>query len=367
MVDQLLSDYTLRTVAIGAALIGIVSGSLGTYAVLRRQALVGDAISHAALPGIVVAFMLTGAKAPLALTIGAAIAAWVGTLLVMAIVRTTRVKYDAALGIVLSVFFGVGVVLLTLVQRTAEASKAGLDRYLFGQAAALLERDLVTMAAFGGLALVLAFAFWKEFKVLSFDADFARSLRIRTRAYDLLLTGLLVIAVVIGLQMVGVVLMSAMLVAPAAAARQWTDRLGVMVVLAAAFGAAAGVAGAVISSSVARMPGGPTIVLCASAIVAASLLGAPNRGLVWRWVRERTHARRLRLRAVLSDLDALAEQHGSLDHGHSVAVLRLMRGGRAVERSLAELERRGFARQVQEDEWALTRAGREHAHEDERR
>jgi manganese/zinc/iron transport system permease protein len=361
VLTDLAFDHTLRTIALGAAMLGIVSGALGTYAVLRKQSLLGDAMSHAALPGIALAFLLTGSKQPFALVLGAAVAGWLGTLLIMAIVRTTRIKYDSALGLVLSVFFGVGLVLLTFIQRRPDASQAGLDRFLFGQAASLLERDLVTMAALGGVALVVAAVFWKEFKLLSFDPDFGGSLGFPMRALDVVVTGLLVVAIVVGLQTVGVVLMSAMVVAPAAAARQWTDRLGLMVVLAAAIGALAGVIGAVVSSAAARMPTGPTIVVAVSFLVVVSFLLAPNRGLVWGWARDRRARRRLRLDAVLADLHALAAQHGSLDHGHAAAVVAVMEGGKDVEDSLGELEARGWARRVTHDEWALTNSGKSEA------
>jgi manganese/zinc/iron transport system permease protein len=356
-------DYTLRTVALGAAVLGIVAGSLGTFAVLRRQSLLGDAISHAALPGIALAFLLTGSKAPLVLTVGAALAGFAATLVIMAVVRNTRVKYDSALGLVLSVFFGFGLVLLTYLQTRPDASQAGLDRYLFGQAAALLQRDVVTMAALGGGALLLAALFWKELKVLSFDPDFGATLGLRMRAFDVLLTGLLVVAIAIGLQTVGVVLMSAMIVAPAAAARQWTDRLALMTVLAAVFGAAAGIAGALVSASAARMPTGPTIVLWLTVLVVVSLLFAPARGLVWGAVRARRNAARLRLGTVLGDLEALAAQHESAAHAHPAAVLRVMAGGRDVEPALSELERRGWARRNEQGDWALTDAGRDEAQE----
>ena len=361
MIDLL--DHTLRTVALGAALLGVVAGSLGTFAVLRRQSLLGDAISHAALPGIALAFLLTGSRASLALTVGAALAGFVATLAIMGIVRATRIPYDAALGLVLSVFFGFGLVLLTYLQGRPDARQAGLDTYLFGQAAALLQRDLLTMAVLGGGALVLALLFWKELKLLSFDPDFGATLGLRMRAFDVLLTGLLVVAIAIGLQTVGVVLMSAMIVAPAAAARQWTDGLAVMMGLAAAFGAAAGVAGALVSASAARMPTGPTIVLCLTVVVVASLLFAPARGLVPAALRARRSAARLRVGTVLADLDALADHHVQLDHGHPAAVLSVMRGGHDVQPALDELERRGWARRVGEDGWALTEAGHQEAHE----
>ncbi len=284
VLQALLGDYTLRTVALGSALLGIVSGALGAFAVLRRQSMLGDAMSHAALPGVVLAFIVTGSKDPLALMIGAALAGLLGALLVTAVVRTTRIKSDSALGLALAVFFGLGLVLLTYVQKLPDAAQAGLDRYLFGQAATLLERDVVAMAALGMPALLLLALFWKELKLLTFDPGFATSLGVPVHLLDVLLTSLLVVAIVIGLQTVGVVLMSALIVAPAVAARQWTDRLGVMVLLSGAFGALAGVAGALISSTAARLPTGPIIVICISAIVIVSLLLAPRRGLVWGWL-----------------------------------------------------------------------------------
>lgn len=282
-------------VAVGAALLGSVSGALGTYAVLRRQSLLGDAISHAALPGIAIAFLLTGSKAPLILVLGAAIAGWLGTLLIMSVVRLTRIKYDSALALVLSTFFGFGLVLHTLIQRTGNANQAGLDTFLFGQAATMLERDVLTIGILGGIAIIITLVFWKELKLLVFDEGFAASLGFSTRALDILLTSLLVIAIVLGLQAVGAVLMSAMLVAPAVAARQWTNRLNVMMLLAGGFGALAGVSGTIISSSASRIPTGPTIVLCATIIVGFSILFAANRGLLWEWMRQQRNRRNLKM------------------------------------------------------------------------
>jgi manganese/zinc/iron transport system permease protein len=355
---EIFTDYTLRTVALGALVLGIVSGALGTYAVLRRQALLGDAISHAALPGIGVAYLVAG-KGSLTLTVGAALAGFASTLAVMAIVRGTRVKDDAALGMVLSVFFGVGLVLLTWIQAQPDAGQAGLDTYLFGQAATLVERDVLLMASIGGAALLLAALLWKELKVLCFDPDFGAAIGLRIRALDVVVTALLVVAIAIGLQTVGVVLMSAMIVAPAAAARQWTDRLGTMIVAAAGIGALGGVAGALVSAKAARLPTGPTIVLCLTALVTASLLFAPRRGLVWRRVSERRRAHELRLGSVLGGLDRLAREHAGEPHAHAAAVVSLLTGADARER-LDELERRGWARR-DGDEWALTDAGRAEA------
>lgn len=281
LLRDLFFDYTLRNVALGSAILGLVGGVLGSFATLRQQGLLGDALSHAALPGVVLAFMLTGSKAPLVLLLGAGFTGWLGTLLILTLVRETHISEDSALGIVLTWFFGMGIVLLTILQKSNNANQAGLDKYLFGQAATLVGENVLTMGVLGGMALLLVLLFYKEFKLLTFDTDFAASIGYPVRRLNVLLTSLIVVAVMIGLQTVGVVLMAAMLIAPAAAARQWTDRFGVMLGLAGLFGALSGVGGAVISVTQERLPTGPMVILVATAIVIVSLLFAPARGILW--------------------------------------------------------------------------------------
>lgn len=285
-------------------MLGLMSGALGSFAVLRRQSLLGDAVAHAALPGIALAFLITGSRETYLLTIGAGIVGWFGALLVIAVRRTTRLKEDTALGLVLSVFFGFGLLLLTFIQKQPNASQAGLDKFLFGQAATLLIADVWLIFLLGAAALAIVLFFWKEFKLLCFDPDYGATLGLPMRAVDVILTTALVVAIVAGLQTVGVVLMSAMVVAPAAAARQWTNRLGLMVALAAAFGAVSGIGGALASSTSAGLPTGPMIVVCLSLIAGASLLFAPERGVVWRALRERRNrAKSMFLRRLNNSLE----------------------------------------------------------------
>jgi len=281
-VAELLSDYTARNVALGSGLLGVISGVLGCFAVLRRQGLLGDVLAHAALPGICLAYLLTNSKSSLVLLLGAAIAGWLAALALLQIVQQARLSEDSALGIVLSTFFAAGITLLTFLTKRGDAQGAGLDRFLFGQAAALIEEDVFVIAVLAAIAIGATALFYKEFKLLTFDALFARSIGLPTQALSVLLTSLVVVAIVIGLQTVGVVLMAAMLIGPAVAARQWTDRLGVMIALAALFGAAAGLAGALISLSAENIPTGPVTILSLTSIVVLSLLFAPARGLVWR-------------------------------------------------------------------------------------
>ncbi len=371
---ELFTDYTLRNIALGTAILGIVSGALGCFALLRRQSLLGDAISHAALPGVVVAFMLFSengigtrlfgrlfpalvidSKGPIVLMVGALIAGWLSTIIILAIVQNTRIKEDGAIGLGMSVFFGVGLMLLTFVQNNGYKNQAGLDTFLFGQAAALVQKDVIVMGVIGTIAIIGMLVFWKEFKLVSFDRDFAASIGFPTRTLDIVLTTLLVIAIVIGLEAVGVVLMSAMVVAPAAAARQWTDKLSVMVVTAALFGAISGVGGAIITTNV-DLPTGPVIVLLITLIAVLSLLFAPQRGLVWDWGRQQRNRRRLQRNLVLESLYVLALKHDDA-RGHPVETLRMMAmGQRGIQHTLDYLRDEGLAFD-ENGLWRLTEAG----------
>jgi manganese/zinc/iron transport system permease protein len=280
----LMFDHTLRIISMGTALMGAVCGILGSFAVLRKQSLLGDAVSHASLPGIAIAFMITGSKEPFVLFTGALVSGLIATLWISGITSKTHLKSDTALGIILSVFFGFGMLLLTIIQKQPNANQAGLDKFLFGQAAALMIRDVYLLGISGGLSLIVVLVFYKEFKILSFDPQYAKTLGFNINMLDVLLTALIVIGIILGLQTVGVVLMSAMLLAPAAAARQWTDKLGTMILLASLFGAFAGVAGTAVSASLEKMSTGPVIVLIVFSLVVFSFLFAPNRGIVARVV-----------------------------------------------------------------------------------
>jgi manganese/zinc/iron transport system permease protein len=301
-------SFTARNVLLGASLLGVTGGVLGCFALLRRQSLLGDALAHAALPGICVGYLLTHSKDPAPLFVGALVAGLIGSLTILVITRNSRIKQDSAIGMVLSVFFGVGIVLLTYIQKLPLGNQSGLDHFLFGQAATLLPRDIRVMAVMALSVLLVTALLFKELKLLCFDRDFADAIGLPSRRLEFLLTTLLVVVVVVGLQTVGVVLIVATLITPAAAARQWTERLSVMLVLAASIGGASGAAGALLSASVPNLPTGPVIVLSASAVLIVSLLFAPRRGLVWAALEERRVARRIRRENLLKDLYAWGER-----------------------------------------------------------
>lgn len=278
----ILTDYTFQVVALGALMMGAVSGLMGSFAVLNKRSLLGDGVSHAALPGVVLAFLLTGSRHTGTLLAGALVSGLLATLMMLGITRYSRIRFDSALALIMSAFFGLGLVLLTQVQKQPDARQAGLDRFIFGQASTLLLSDLYIMLGSGLVLMTLTLLFWKELKLFSFDREYAHILGFSTGRIDLLLSLMIVTAIIVGLQTVGVILMSAMLVAPAAAARQWTNRLGVMVLLSALFGGVSGLLGTFLSSALTRMPTGPAVVVAASLITLISLLLAPGRGVIAR-------------------------------------------------------------------------------------
>lgn len=352
------SDYTLRTITLGTAILGAVTGMLGSFAVLRKQSLLGDAISHAALPGIALAFLITGAKDTNTLLIGALVSGLIGTFWIRGIVTKTHLKSDTALGLILSLFFGFGMLLLTFIQKQPNANQAGLDKYLFGQAATLVESDVWLMAIITGICLLVMLLFWKEFKLLLFDPDYTKTLGFNTKFIDVLITSFIVVAIVLGLQTVGVVLMSAMLLAPAAAARQWTNSLGKMVFLAAIFGAFSGVFGTAISASQDNLSTGPVIVIVASIFVVFSFVFSPGRGLLFRQIRFIKNRRDLEFQKTLAFMYHIAETHEDISHPHTIKILNNFQG--FTRKTLQKLVDKNYVT-LDGTMWSLTEEGFETA------
>lgn len=348
------SDYTLRTITLGTAVLGAVCGMLGSFAVLRKQSLLGDAISHAALPGIALSFILTGVKDSSFLLIGALVSGLIGTFWIKGIVKKTRLKNDTALGLILSLFFGFGMLLLTFIQKMPNANQAGLDKYLFGQAATLVESDVWLMAIVTGVSLLVLLLFWKELKLLLFDPDYTKTLGFNTRFLDVLITVFIVLAIVLGLQTVGVVLMSAMLLAPAAAARQWTNSLSKMIMIATVFGAFSGVFGTAISASEDNLSTGPVIVLVAAVFVLFSFIFSPGRGLLFRQIRFYNNRKELNLKKTLTFMYRIAKDHDNISHPHAIRILNNFHG--FTKKSLKQLEKQHFI-ELEGNEWAMTEKG----------
>ncbi len=275
----ILIDGSTRTVLVGAALLGALTGGLGTFAVLRRQSLLGDVLAHAALPGIVAAFLLSGERALPVLVAGALASGLLWSAVLQVLARHTRLGADGATTLVLSVSFALGLALLTAAQSRGDAAAAGLQTFLFGQAAALLPGDVVLLASVA-LALTAGVALaWPALALVAFDPGYARSVGVPVRALEAALTAALAVAVVLGLQLVGVVLITALVVAPAIAARPWVARLAPLVLVAAATGAAAGATGALVSAVDRDAATGPVVVVAVTlaAIVSVVLAVARSR------------------------------------------------------------------------------------------
>ncbi len=225
LIELIPLSYTDSVVLVGAVILGIAAGVLGAFAVLRRRSLVGDALSHAALPGVCIAFVATGAKDATTLAAGAAVVGVIAAGLILVIERSGRIRPDAAIGVVLTGFFSLGVVMLTFLANFNNSSQAGLDTYLFGQAAGLLIGDLTVMAVLCAVSLALVALAFRPLKTALFDLDFAGSIGLPVRLLELAMTAMLVVAIVIGVRTVGAILMVAMLIVPTVTARQLTGRL----------------------------------------------------------------------------------------------------------------------------------------------
>lgn len=294
-----LSSYTYRTMLLGTSMVGLTAGALGSYLYLHKQSLVSDVIGHSAIAGVTTAFVTATAllgiagRSVLVLTIGALIAATAAVLVANGIARASRVGIDAAMAICLALFYGSGVVMLNAISHSSLPERGGIADYVFGSASTLTRADLTAISGFAAAALVITALLWKEFKVLTFDPVLCRTMGLSTRILGPLLLGTVTVAIVIGIKAVGLILMVAFAIMPAAAARQWTRHLWSMIALAGLIGALSAAIGSYLAVSLGSIPTGPIIVLVLSAVLAVSLLAAPRRSLLRRRRAQRALRRRL--------------------------------------------------------------------------
>ncbi len=321
-----LRDPLLRTALMGCVLMGISSGLLGGFIVVRRLALVGDTISHAVLPGIMLGYLWNLEKDPVTLFIGAVIAGVVGAVFVSLIRQTTRIKQDAALGIVLGGFYALGIWIKSIIQRGAGGDQSGLDDFLFGNAAALSSGDVVLIAVVTGVSLLLVTLFYRQFFVSSFDQTFAESLGIPSQVLHYVLMVLLAFAVVVALQAVGAVLVSAMLIIPPATAYLLTDRLHRMLMLSMVIGVVSAVGGAFLSFLSTGLPTGPFMIVSSSVLFVLAFLFSPSHGVLRRVLRKREQTRRIQRENTLKAMYHLLEEEGFSSRAVPMDALVLRRG-----------------------------------------
>ncbi len=287
MLDALLFQlgYNASLVTLGTLLLGIASGLAGTFLFLRKRALVSDAVSHATLPGIGLAFMLAvsfggDGRNLVLLLIGATASAWLGLLCVSWLTRHTRLGEDAAIGAVLSVFFGCGVVLLTVIQSMQAGTQAGLEGFLLGSTAGMLRNEALTLALAAAVVLGIVLLMRRPFTLAAFDPEYAQTQGYNLPRIDMAMMGVVLAVTVVGLKVVGLILIVALLIIPPVVARFWTDRVGIMLALSGAVGGLSGYVGAALSASQPNLPTGPIVVLICFAIFVLSLVLSPLRGIV---------------------------------------------------------------------------------------
>ncbi len=297
MWDELISllsmkDATTRTVMLGVGSLGLACGVVGCLTVLRRRALMADAVAHAALPGVCVSYLLLGERELGALLLGAVIFGLIASGLIAAMRGRTRVKDDAIIAVVIGVSFAIGIVLLKSIQSTPGGNKSGLDGFIFGKAASMARAEAMTVAAVSAALLALVVVAFKVIRLVTFDPAFAKSLGLRVRLIDLLIISMVCVCTVVGLPAVGALMIVALMIIPAVTARSWTDRLSTMLMIAGAVGGLGAVGGTALSASVrtpdgSSLPVGPTIVLTIAAVCIVSLIVSPRRGVLAGWLRQR--------------------------------------------------------------------------------
>lgn len=263
------NDYLRRTLRRGGIFYRPPQGSAS-----------GDGISHSSYPGIMLAFLFLGVKTLEGLLLGAFLSALAALSLILLARHYTKLPFDGVLASILSSFFGAGLVLSSIIQHTGNANQSGLNQFIFGQASTILYRDVLLTGSISIFTLFLIFLFRKELKLMAFDPDYAAVLGFPRGKLNVFLSFLATITVLLSIQAVGIILMSAMLIAPAVAARQWTRRLEPMILLSAVIGALSSAIGTTASSLIPKMPTGPAIVVALSFFVIPGLLLAPKRGIL---------------------------------------------------------------------------------------
>lgn len=341
-------------VLVGSLLLGACCGVLGVFAVLRKQGLLGDTLAHASLPGIAIAFLIMKTKFLPGLLLGALVSALIAAAFLHLLVSRTKIKMDSGMASVLSVFFGGGILILTYIQNLPISAQAGLESFLFGQAAALLYNDILWMAGAFVVIFGLVVLFWKELKMFTFNPEFALVLGFKRYLLEMLFMTIFVLSILMSLQAVGVVLTAALFITPAVAALFWTSSLLPAVILSSFFGMLAGASGAFISANVAQMPTGPVIVLAATVIFVVSFFFAPQKGILRKWIGH------LKNSAKVQRENVLGRFYRDYERGVANWKIEEYVGFGYRKRVLAQLKRCGFV-EILDGEISLTQEGMKEA------
>jgi manganese/zinc/iron transport system permease protein len=292
LIHYFFTDPVASKVLVGVIMIGLVSGLIGTFAFLRKKTLIGDAISHAVFPGVCIGFLFAGTKDPIFLILGAIVTGWISVLFIDFLSNRTKLKEDTAIALVSTFFFGIGSVIYSFITSQNGGNESGLKVFLFGKAATMTTNDVQLFVGVSIVIILLVLIFQKHLLLLTFNKDFAQSIGVSVKLIELLLSSMLVITVSLGIQVVGVVLMSALLISPAAIARYWTNSMRKMQILASIMGVISGIVGVVVSSLYSNMPTGPWIVSVLFFFAILTFIFAPKKGwLSQRYVQRRNKAK----------------------------------------------------------------------------
>jgi len=357
-----LDDPNVIWVLSGCVLLGTSTAVLGAFLFFRQHSLIGDALAHAALPGVMSAFMLFHSRDPLIILSGALCSSLIGFFCIDYLNKHSKIKPDSALAIVLSLSFAIGIFELSYIQKLEVAGKSGLDKMLFGQAAALVQEDVQVLGIAGLLCLAIVLLFYDKLRLITLDRQFAQSIGMKLRFYDLLLTFAVVLSVVIGLQIFGVVMMAAALLFPVAAARYWSDNLAWIIALCALIGASSGAVSANISYLAPQMPTGPWMVVVLAVVFLSSLGFAPRRGIISQRLQSWRHKRRIDDENLLRSFYVLAERSGDFTRPVAAEQILSVRSmpAKALRQALQRMLQQGFLESHQ-SLYRLSRKGLEQA------
>lgn len=350
-------DANITNVLLGTLMLGFTCGIVGVLVVLNKKALIVDAVSHSILPGICVGFMLSGVKNPVYLIAGGMVAGAIAVFLVDWISKKSRIKKDASIAITLSVLFSVGVILLNLIQHSGNSNQSGLSDFLFGKAATIVESDLYVFAFICGLVLIIIPIFYQHFKIALFDAGFAKTIGLSEKLIQSLISGLIIISTAIGIQTVGIILMSALIITPASSAFFWTNNFKKSIILSGLFAAISSVLGVFISYLSPDMPTGPWIIVMLSSIAILSAFFS-KKGLITKRIKAINNARKMIADNVLKTLYKLGEAQNQIENGRSLEEIQNFRAIAQTDlnKGLSILKNNGLVLEAGSI-WTLTEKG----------
>jgi manganese/zinc/iron transport system permease protein len=339
--------------------ISLSAATVGCFAYLRKQSLIGDVVAHSTLPGVCLAYMFTHTKNPFFLLLGAFAS---GTLSIYAIdwiLKYSKLKADAALAIVMSIFFSVGILLLTYVQHTGSGAQSGLDTFLFGKAAALTEQDMWTFLLVSFLIIAIIFFFYKDFMLYTFDLNYALAIGKPVKLYKIVLTSITVLAIVLGISTVGVILMASLLFTPVATARFWSNKLSSIIPIAALLAVLSSFIGTFLSYSDEHTPTGPSIVLVLAIVALISFVMAPKKGILSKSLNHIRNAQKIQEENILKTMYQLGEQSDDFSKKYSEELIAQKRNfePKILKKGLDRLISKGYVEKINH-EYVFTIQGR---------